>query len=129
MADDPIDREAAEIGVRTFLIADIRGNTRYTGHFGDEAASELTARFGEICSATVASHGGRVVETRGDEVMAVFASGRRALRASVELQRSLRAPSDEGRPLPLGAGARAEGCAPPAGSIEGCPGTHTSHGR
>lgn len=104
MADDPIGREAAEVGVRTFLIADIRGYTRYTGHFGDEAATELTARFGEICGVTVTSHGGHMVETRGDEVLAVFASGRRALRASVELQRALRAPSDGGRPLPLGVG-------------------------
>ena len=104
MADDPIDHEAAEVGIRTFLFADIRGYTRYTGHFGDEAATELTARFGAICSATVSQHGGRVVETRGDEVLAVFASARRALRASVDLQLALRAPTDGGPPLPLGVG-------------------------
>jgi class 3 adenylate cyclase len=33
--------------VRTFLIADVRGYTRYTQEHGDELAGELAARFGD----------------------------------------------------------------------------------
>jgi class 3 adenylate cyclase len=31
--------------VRTFVIADIRGYSRYTDEFGDEAAARLAAKF------------------------------------------------------------------------------------
>ena len=67
MGGDP-SGDGDEAVVRTFLFADLRGYTRYTGHFGDEAATELTTRFAEIAKTTVTPLGGRVVETRGDEI-------------------------------------------------------------
>jgi class 3 adenylate cyclase len=73
-------------GVHTFLIADIRGYSRYTDEFGAEAAAGLTARFVELVTEDVETHGGKVVEIRGDEALAVFTSARQAIRCAVALQ-------------------------------------------
>jgi class 3 adenylate cyclase len=35
-------------GIRTFLIADVRGYTLFTKQRGDEAAAKLAARFAEV---------------------------------------------------------------------------------
>lgn len=90
-----------EAGVHTFLIADVRGYTRFTLERGDEAAGHLTARFARTVEDTVASWDGTVIEVRGDEALAVFASARRALQAAVELQTQL---GDERHAFPLGVG-------------------------
>jgi branched-chain amino acid transport system substrate-binding protein len=90
--------------VRTFLIADVRGYTRYTQEHGDEQAGELAARFADLADEVVSSCGGQVVELRGDEALAVFGSARQALRASAELQRRFR-DREDGQPVfPLGIG-------------------------
>jgi class 3 adenylate cyclase len=72
--------------LRTFLIADIRGYSRYTEDCGDEAAARLAARFAELVSEEVETHGGKLVELRGDEALAVFTSARQAIRAAIDLQ-------------------------------------------
>jgi WD40 repeat protein/class 3 adenylate cyclase len=90
--------------VRTFLIADIRGYTRFTQERGDEAAARLATRFAEIIQEGVEAGGGELVELRGDEALAVFASARRAIRAAVELQEVLGIEINEGPSLPLGVG-------------------------
>ena len=90
--------------LRTYLIADVRGYTRYTNEHGDEAGAEVAARFANLARRGVTAHGGELVELRGDEALAVFASARGALRAAVELQRLFRT-SLEGQPaFPLGVG-------------------------
>jgi class 3 adenylate cyclase len=68
------------------LIADIRGYSRYTDEFGAEAAAGLTAQFVDLVTEDVETHGGKVVEIRGDEALAVFASARQAIRCAVALQ-------------------------------------------
>jgi class 3 adenylate cyclase/DNA-binding CsgD family transcriptional regulator/tetratricopeptide (TPR) repeat protein len=90
--------------VRTFLIADIRGYTRFTQERGDEAAAGLATRFAEIVQEGVEASGGELVELRGDEALAVFASARRAIRAAVELQEVLGVELDEGSSVSLGVG-------------------------
>ena len=55
-----------QTSIRSFLIADIRGYSRYTDEFGDEAAARLAARFVELITEGVETHGGEVVEIRGD---------------------------------------------------------------
>ena len=106
MADDtdgPVPISPTEL--RTFLIADVRGYTRYTKEQGDEAASDLAASFAEIVRGTVPEFAGELLELRGDEALCVFGSARQALRAAVELQRRLRTPSSEdGSVFPLGVG-------------------------
>ena len=92
--------------IRTFLIADVRGYTRYTQQHGDEAGARLAARFAEVVREQIEARSGSVVELRGDEALCVFASPRAALRAAVDLQRRC---ADEIRaepslPLRLGIG-------------------------
>jgi class 3 adenylate cyclase len=72
--------------LRTFLIADIRGYTRYTEEYGDEAAAELATTFAELVADGVHAHDGQLVDLRGDEALAVFSSARQAIRAAVDLQ-------------------------------------------
>jgi len=72
-------------GVRTFLIADIRGYSRYTEEGGDEAAAALSKKFATIVNDDVEAHGGGLVELRGDEALVVFTSARAAIRAAVDL--------------------------------------------
>ena len=72
--------------VRTFLIADIRGYTRFTEQHGDEASAKLAARFSEIVRDGVQVRGGELIEIRGDEALAVFDSARQAIRAAMDLE-------------------------------------------
>jgi class 3 adenylate cyclase len=89
--------------VRTFLIADIRGYTRYTSERGDDAGSELAAQFARTVRDAMPAWDGELLELRGDEALCVFVSARRALGAAVDLQARFRRPAD-GPPLPLGVG-------------------------
>lgn len=98
------ERSVRATAIRTFLIADIRGYTRFTAEHGDEAASRLTALFAQVCAEGVEAWGGELVELRGDEALAVFESPRQALRCAVELQSAF---ADETRvdpALPLAVG-------------------------
>jgi class 3 adenylate cyclase len=90
--------------VRTFLIADLRGYTRYSDEHGDEAASALARRFAAIASDAVSARSGKLIELRGDEALCVFASARSAVRGAVELQRRAREPVEGEPALPLGVG-------------------------
>lgn len=91
-------------GARTFLIADIRGYSRYTEQYGDEAAARLAARFAELVGEGVDAHGGELVEIRGDEALAVFTSARQAIRAAIDLQEQFDEQAAVDSELPLRAG-------------------------
>ena len=116
MADD-----ASTTEIRTFLIADVRGYTRFTQERGDEAGARLAARFAEVVGEVVVARDGQVVELRGDEALCVFASPRGALRAAVDLQRrcadELRA--DPSLPLRVGVGIDAGEAVAVAGGYRG----------
>jgi class 3 adenylate cyclase len=87
-ASDPGGRTTDDAGaaIRTYLIADVRGNTRFTQELGDEAAAKLAAKFAGIARKGVEARGGEVIELRGDEALAVFTSARQAIRAALYLQ-------------------------------------------
>ena len=97
---------AVEAGIKTFLIADVRGYTRFTQERGDEAAARLATRFAELARDAIEAAGGNVVELRGDEVMAVFDSARQAIRAAADLQEILveEVVADPSLPLAVGIG-------------------------
>jgi class 3 adenylate cyclase len=80
----------SESGVRTFLIGDIRGYTRYTVEHGDEAAAKLAQAFAELAADVARDTGGTLLEVRGDEILLVFASTRDAFRAAMELRQKMR---------------------------------------
>jgi class 3 adenylate cyclase len=95
---------ATSTEARTFLIADIRGYTRYSQEHGDAAASRLAQRFAALVRESIAEHQGELLELRGDEALCIFESARTALVAAVALQRSFRRPAEGERALPLGVG-------------------------
>jgi class 3 adenylate cyclase len=76
----------ASAHVRTFLIADVRGYTRFTEVQGDEVAVRLAAKFADLVREGVEVRGGKLVEVRGDEALAVFESARQAIRAAMDLE-------------------------------------------
>jgi len=90
--------------VRTFLIADVRGYTRFTAQHGDEAASRLATRFAQVAGEGIEAWGGELVERRGDETLAVFDSARQALRAAIELDSAFADETRADPALPLGVG-------------------------
>ena len=103
-AIDSTDHPELQGAVRTFLTADVRGYTRFTQEFGDEAAARLATKFAAVAREVVTDHGGQVIELRGDEALAVFTSARRALRASIELQKRFAVETERDPQLPLRVG-------------------------
>ena len=95
-----------ESSARTFLIADVRGYSRYTERYGDEAAARLAAKFAELVAEGVEAHDGQTVEIRGDEALVVFTSARQAIRAAIDLQEEFEEESsfDDELPLQVGIG-------------------------
>jgi class 3 adenylate cyclase/DNA-binding CsgD family transcriptional regulator/tetratricopeptide (TPR) repeat protein len=91
-------------GVKAFLIADVRGYTSFTEEHGDEAAARLVGRFAEIVEEGVVSHGGSVIELRGDEALAVFDSARLAILAATDLQARFEEEQAAQPDLPLAVG-------------------------
>ena len=66
----------------------------------------MTAQFVELVTEDVETHGGNVVEIRGDEALAVFTSARQAIRCAVALQARFdeEAALDHDLPLRVGIG-------------------------
>src|SRR3954470_2808483 len=110
-----------EAGIKTFLIADVRGYTRFTNERGDEAAARLATRFAELARETIEAAGGTLVELRGDEAMAVFDSARQAIRAASDMQQRFvtETVADASLPLAVGIGLDAGEAVPVDGGYRG----------
>jgi WD40 repeat protein/class 3 adenylate cyclase len=106
MAKQVTDESGRSTLVLSFLIADVRGYTRFTAERGDAAAALLAKRFADLAREAVEARGGRVIELRGDEALAVFESPSQAVRAAVEFQATCAEESeaDPAFPLPVGIG-------------------------
>jgi class 3 adenylate cyclase len=91
---------------RTFLICDIRGYSTFTRERGDEVAARLAKNFADLAREVVEARGGRVIELRGDEALAVFPDTAQAVRAVIEFQESCTEETvfDPSLPLPVGVG-------------------------
>lgn len=68
------------------LFADVSGSTKLYEMVGDKAAHEAIDLCVKLFSALTEQHGGRVVKTIGDEVMAIFQKPGEAVRAAVDIQ-------------------------------------------
>jgi class 3 adenylate cyclase len=97
-------RSSTHASVRTFLIADIRGYTRFTEEYGDEASARLAAKFADLVNEGAQLRGGTLIEMRGDEALVVFDSARQAIRAAMDLQRQFAEETDADSDLPLNVG-------------------------
>ena len=89
---------------RTFLIADVRGYSRFTQERGDQSAAQLYVTFGALVRGCVAANKGRVLRQNGDEVSVVFTSARHALRAALDIQDRCREQTQADPTMPLRAG-------------------------
>jgi predicted ATPase/class 3 adenylate cyclase len=107
--------------VLTFLIADVRGYTAFTVQHGDEAAARLAGRFAASATESAAARGGRVIELRGDEALAVFPSARQALHAALDLQHrcAQEVEADPSLPLRVGIGLDSGEAVPMQGGYRG----------
>ena len=93
---DPADVLSA---VSTFLFTDIEGSTRLWEEHAGEMGPAL-AKHDRLLRASVDAHGGSVIKTTGDGMLAVFADAVAAIDAAVAAQRALRdATWDEIGPL------------------------------
>ena len=81
------------------LFADVSGSTKLYDSVGDAAALAAIDLCLRLFSALAEQHGGRVVKTIGDEIMAIFPGAAEAGRAAVDIQLGMRemAPVDKVR--------------------------------
>ena len=81
------------------LFADVSGSTKLYEAVGDKAAHAAIDLCVKTFSALTEQHGGRVIKTIGDEVMAIFPQASQAGRAAVDIQLSVNemAPVDKVR--------------------------------
>jgi DNA-binding SARP family transcriptional activator len=75
-------------GVVAIMFTDVAGSTAMTNRLGDAAARRILDRHKTLVRETVAEHGGREVDSVGDEFMMTFASTRRAVTCAVAVQRA-----------------------------------------
>lgn len=87
MTDRPGTRERRSAAI---LMLDIVGFSRMMGHDEDEAASRVI-RFLDGVAALIVDRGGRVIDTAGDSVFALFDSAVSAVECAGEIQRRLAA--------------------------------------
>lgn len=71
----------------TVVFTDLHGSTAVFEALGNAAATERVTKITSWIGAQCESHGGRVVKTLGDGVLALFPNGKAAVKAVVELQR------------------------------------------
>lgn len=75
----------------TVLFTDLKGSTNYFEKFGDSAGLLMVHRCNSMLSEAVVRHGGRVIKTIGDAVMAAFDDAAEAVAASIEMQQAITA--------------------------------------
>jgi class 3 adenylate cyclase len=84
----PTEREHILVAV---LFTDIVGSTELAAHMGDESWERLLRKHHEIVSHLVKGHGGRVVDTAGDGVFAVFNRPAAGIQCAFDAIQALRA--------------------------------------
>jgi class 3 adenylate cyclase len=101
------------IADRTVLFADLRGSTALFERLGNAQATSVVTQMITGVAARVPDHGGAVVKTLGDGLMAVFDSARMAMQCAVRMQETLEnlgqqfTPRQHTLPAGLSASARA----------------------
>jgi adenylate cyclase len=88
MADQDTTRKLAAI-----LSADVVGYSRLMGEDEQATIATLSASR-DIFKATIAAHQGRVVDTAGDSVLAMFPSVAEAVQSAVDIQQALQTRND-----------------------------------
>jgi class 3 adenylate cyclase len=74
----------------TVLFTDIKGSTAYFDRYGDIAGLAMVHECNDLLRLSIEHHGGRVIKTIGDAVMAAFDDCNESVRAAIAMQRRLR---------------------------------------
>jgi class 3 adenylate cyclase len=74
----------------TVMFTDIKGSTEYFEHFGDIAGLAMVHECNDVLRSAIEHHGGRVIKTIGDAVMAAFDDCNESIRAAIAMQHRLR---------------------------------------
>lgn len=101
MSTQQTEQATADPVVLAFMIADIRGYSRFSREHGDIAAAALAKRFADLAREAVEARGGTVVELRGDEAFAAFSTAAQAVLAATELQLTCLEEIERDSSLPL----------------------------
>jgi class 3 adenylate cyclase len=99
-------RKGQEISVGSLAVVftDLKSSTKLYREIGDAPAFGLVMNHFNILKASIATHGGALIKTIGDAVMAVFSRPIDAIHAMLEAGKILENPPDGTRPLKLKAG-------------------------
>lgn len=73
----------------TILFTDIKGSTAYFEKYGDAAGLVMVDSCNGLISDIVRAHGGKVIKTIGDAVMASFEDVKEAVQGAVEMQQAI----------------------------------------
>ncbi len=71
---------------RAVLFTDIAGSTEHLARVGDKAWGELIVAHNERSRRAIEGHGGRVMKSTGDGVLAIFEGPARAVRGARDPQ-------------------------------------------
>ena len=90
--EDPRVLERLEIFRRaiTVMFTDIKGSAEYYDRYGDTAGFNMVSECNDLLKCIAEEHGGWVVKTIGDAIMAVFEDCDQSVRAAIAMQRRLR---------------------------------------
>ena len=86
MNTDTVSRRLAAI-----VIADVVGYSRHMERDDTGTFARLRSIRDEVVDPAIVSHGGRIVKTAGDGLLAEFTNALAALRASIQIQREMAA--------------------------------------
>lgn len=73
----------------TVMFTDIKGSTAYFEKYGDVAGMMMVHQCNDALRQIVERHGGRVVKTIGDAIMATFEDCQESIQAAIEMQKQL----------------------------------------
>src|SRR3982751_3455595 len=73
----------------TILFTDIKGSTAYFEKYGDAAGLLMVSTCNDRISEIVVAHGGKVIKTIGDAVMASFDDCVQSVRAAIMMQQAI----------------------------------------
>ena len=86
----PVTEQLAKVRTPvTILFSDIQGSTSYFEKKGDVAGMAMLQRHHDLLFPSIERHGGRVVKTIGDAIMARFDAPADGIKAAVAMQRAL----------------------------------------
>jgi class 3 adenylate cyclase len=89
---EEIDRQIASGYAKpvTLMFTDIVGSTEYFESAGDIAGRQMIQTHNDLLFPIIAEHGGRVIKTIGDSIMASFPDPARGVECAIHMQESLR---------------------------------------